>query len=565
MGEPPASTLLSRLKQRKVVRWAAAYLGSMWLTLQVLGFFSQTFAWPPLILRSIAVVLGAGFLAVLILAWYHGEKGRQRVGGVELALLAATVGLAGAGVAWVARPTGAIPGGTAAADLPAAAAAQESLAVLPFADLSPERDQEYFSDGLAEELLHALARLPGLRVAARTSSFSFKGQNVAVDSVARALRVTHVLEGSVRSAGGRIRVSTNLVNAATGYRLWSETYDRELTDIFRIQDEIARAIVVALQLQLSPGQAGPLVLEETSDPEALKLYLRGRHAWNRRMLPSIRAAIEYFQQAVERDPGYARGWAGLADAFAIMPAYEGGSPSDWFGKAEAAALRAITLDSTLAEPHAALGFVYTQTGRIMAAEREFRLALKLNPGHATTYQWYGMHLGRTGQAEEALRASRRAHELDPLSPVLALNTAIDLYHTHRIEEAIETFRRLIEVEATFGVAHAHLARALAFRGDMEEAGAAAARALQILGFQTHGRALTSAGYALARAGEHEQARAILTELERRVDSGSINPGGYGPAAIHVALGEYDQALDWVARAAEQQHFYPLSFPEFDPL
>ena len=297
-----------RVRQRKLVQWAVAYLAAAWLILQVLSLLAEPFAWPGVVLRAATVLLGVGFIGVLVLAWYHGERGRQHVSGIELILLAVVLALAGAAVWWVRDDS---PDQRADAQ-PVISVGRNSIAVLPFLDLSPGKDHEYFSDGITEEILNALARVERLRVASRTSSFSFKGRNVPIDEVGKRLRVQHVLEGSVQRSGERIRVTAQLVDAANGYHLWSERYDRELQDIFAVEDEISRAIVQSLEVEITGGHQDPLVARATESQEAHDLYLKGRYFWANRTPDGLRRAIQYFEQATQLDPNYARAYQGLA-------------------------------------------------------------------------------------------------------------------------------------------------------------------------------------------------------------------------------------------------------------
>jgi TolB-like protein len=352
--------LWNRLRQRKLFQWALAYLAGAWLLLQVLDLLAGRFGWPDALFRVAAVLLGVGFLAALVLAWYHGERGEQKVTAMEIGMLAGILVMAGAAVAFVGGGTGerAPAPDPAAARSPesAAVAEQGSVAVLRFADMSPAQDQEYLSDGIAEEILNALAKLEGLRVAARTSSFSFEGKDVPIPEIARQLEVAHVLEGSVQRAGDRVRITAQRIDAKTGYHLWSEKYDREIDDVFAVQDEIARAIVEALRVTLTGDRGGRLAEAGTDDIEAYSLYLQGRFYFNKYTEADLRRSIELYQQALAKDPGYARAsaaiafvWTGLADDWV--------APKEAYPQARAAALQALALDSTLSAGHVALGAV----------------------------------------------------------------------------------------------------------------------------------------------------------------------------------------------------------------
>ncbi len=302
-----------------------------------------------------------------------------------------------------------------------ATAPAASAAVLPFADLSPGKDQEYFSDGLTEELITSLSRIHGLRVAARTSSFQFKGRNADVREVGRKLDVGAVLEGSVRRSGNRLRVTAQLSSAKDGYQLWSDSYDRDLADVFAVQEEIARAIVSALRVRLGGGPDSSLAAQPTRNLEAYDLYLKGRFAWNQRTgAAALKEAVRYLEQAVAQDSSFARAWAALADAYILVVPYAGLSPTETWPKAKAAAQRGLLLDSTSAEAYTSLAYgsmLYEWNWR--AAEENFGRAIAANPNYATGHHWYADFLAGRGRLDESLEQMRRAHELDPLSRVIS--------------------------------------------------------------------------------------------------------------------------------------------------
>jgi TolB-like protein len=288
---------------------------------------------------------------------------------------------------------------------PRSPASGPSVAVLPFTNLSPEPGNEYFSDGMTEELITALGKVAGLRVVARTSAFAFKGRNADVREIGHALNVGTVLEGSVRRAGHRLRVTAQLINVADGYHLWADEYDRELRDVFQVQDELARAIVGALRvpLQLMALPDSALVRVATADPGAHDLYLQGRVFWNQRTPSALQTAARYFERAIARDSTYAEAYAGLAEAYVLLPEYADAPPRETFAKVKAAALRALTLDSTLGQAHAALGYAYMRYDwDWRGAEREFRRAVALTPSYPTAHQWYALYLITVGRSEEAL-------------------------------------------------------------------------------------------------------------------------------------------------------------------
>lgn len=429
--------LLERLKQRKLVQWTLAYMAGAWLVLQVAAVLASVFSWPPFVLRALTVLLATGVLVATIVAWYHGESGTQKVGAVEVTMLAGILVIAGVAMRMVRGEASASHAG-APAELAAAANANPpthaSIAVLPFADLSAQRNQAHWSDGLAEELLDALGQVEGLNVAARTSSFSFKGQNVSLDSIGRALRVAHVLEGGVRTDGDRLRVTVRLVSTGEGNRvLWSESYDRQVVAVLQVQDEIARSVVRALQIELAEG---PGVRTLGNDPDGYVLYLQGLAALN---LRNMNRAIAQLEEAVERDPALARAHAALAYAHAVRPYHDFSvRPRASEQAGYAAVERALRMDSTLADAHMVLGVLRIHYAwDYLAGERDLRKAIALNPSFADAYRWLAQLYAYTGRDQEAVEAIYRAVEVDPLNSQMLCNVPRILAHVRRAAAAVE--------------------------------------------------------------------------------------------------------------------------------
>jgi TolB-like protein len=278
-----------------------------------------------------------------------------------------------------------------------------SIAVLPFRDMSPQKDQEYFCDGIAEELINALVKLEGLRVAARTSAFQFKDRDSDIKEIGEQLEVKTILEGSVRKSGNRLRITAQLINIEDGFHLWSEKYDRDLKDIFAIQDEISLAIVDVLKVKLLGDEKAKLVKKHTADQQAYNLYLQGRYFWSRRFEGGLQKAIDYFQQSIVKDSGYAHPYVGIADCFNILAYFGFMPPMDGFPKAKAAAMKALEIDGSLGEAHASLGWIKTFfEWDFTAAEMEFQRAFSLNPKYATAHEWYALLLAVLGKFDEAL-------------------------------------------------------------------------------------------------------------------------------------------------------------------
>ena len=467
--------------------------------------------------------------------------------GVTTALLL----LLGVALFWQGRKAPAAPAPSASS------AASATIAVLPFADMTPGGDHEYFSDGITEELINSLAQVEGLRVAARTSTFAFKGRQIDVREVGDKLNVATVLEGSVRRTGNRLRISAQLINVADGYHMWSKTYEREMEDVFTIQEEISRAIVETLKGRLAGAAAA---IERTVvEPAAYDLYLKGRHAWHRRTEEGIRRALSYFEQAVEQAPAYARAHAGLADAYAVLGFYDYLSPREAFPKAEAAAKRALELDPTLAAPHSTLGYValyYRWDWR--RAEREFQRAIQLDPNYSTAHQWYANFLTAMGRFDEAEREMRRAQELDPLS--LIANAALGwvYYYAGDYQRAVEQSLRTLELDPNFRLAYLWGGLAYEQLGRTDEAIQMLERSLAL----SAGSAINVAAlaHAHAAAGSRGRATEMLTAMlppeERYVPS-------YEVAKVYLALGQEGEALDWLERAYEQRS-HSMAFLKVDP-
>jgi TolB-like protein/tetratricopeptide (TPR) repeat protein len=431
MATVDLGSLWDKLRRRKVVQWGLAYSAGAWGLLQGLEYVSDTFGWPQQLQQVATLALLVGLPIVLVIAWYHGDRGEQRVTAIELAIITLLF-LVGGGIFWryeralEEAPSAAMPqepvSGVPAATEPAVE--QQSVAVLPFENMSDAAGSEYFSDGLAEEILNALAQIPGLRVPSRTSSFSFRGKQSDLQEVAGALRVAHVLEGSVRRDGQRIRVTAQLIDARTDSHLWSKTWDRQLEDVFTVQQEIAQEIAGSLKVQFAGG-GGPRGVG-TQDVEAYEHYLQGRHLWRQRGEGPLRESIEQFEAAIRLDPGFARAHSALAASHVVLVSYTSADVplESLLNAAQTHAQRALSLDPSLAEAHAVLASVLEERWQWQAADAENRRAIALDPSDSTAQQWYSEFLGRMGRVRDAEAPIERALALDPLSPVINLSAAL---------------------------------------------------------------------------------------------------------------------------------------------
>ncbi|HEX6063578.1 MAG TPA: tetratricopeptide repeat protein [Longimicrobiales bacterium] len=547
---PPSSpsSLFRALKDRKIAQWAVAYLAAAWLVVQVVALIGGQFGWPDALQRAVTVALGMGFFAVLILAWYHGERGQQRVTLLELALLVVVV-IAGIGaVVYAARPEASTA--DESESLLPTAAEHASIAVLPFADMSVARDQEHFSDGMTEELLNALAQIEGLRVAARTSAFAFKGKNEDARTVAQRLGVSKIVEGSVRKSGNRVRITAQLIDATNGYHMWSATYDREVADLIEVQEEIARAIARALEarLQLLDVPSNRLVRAHTTDAEAHDLYLRGRYYWNKRTPEALRQSLASFQHAIQRDSTYALAYAGVADTYMSLFDYGVLPEAEASRDGRAAAQRALQLDSTLAAAHNSLAHAHLHAWRWDDALREFRRAIELDPSYAPAYHWYALALTAIGRTQDAVTVMQRAHRLDPLSIRINVDLGMAFLAAHRYDEAIEQERKTLELEPGIGTPLWITGMSYEQKGMLADAIRYYQLALEKA--PTSANYLAALAHAQAKSGQAAEARRILAELESRKGAAAVSP--FFIALVYAGLGDVDRGLHWLQRSVEER-------------
>ena len=434
-----------------------------------------------------------------------------------------------------------------------------SIAVLPFSHLSSDPGDEHFCDGLSEELLNALARVEDLKVAARTSSFSYKGKDAKVGEIGEALGVSTVLEGSVRKSGSRLRITTQLIDTKDGYQLWSERYDREMRDIFEIQDEITLAVVSALKLKLFGAEKSAVLKKGTANAEAHELYLRGRALWNRRTQADFERAIEYFESAIALDAGYALAYAGLADCYTFLAYYEAFSPGEMAPKAKAAVERATELDASLAECHSSLSMYKVFFEYDMGAgERELCNAISINPNSSLAHYWLSALYSLLGRFGEALSEGRKALELDPLSPIVNASLARTFCSAGKYDEAVELSKRNFEISPDFFFSHWVLGWAYERMGRLEESIDHFRKAVTIGGFLMFGHL----GRALIKGGHQAEARELLAELGEKSKNRFISP--VPSAIIHASLGDTSEGLRLLEQAWEMR-IISLIWIKVDPV
>jgi len=422
-----------------------------------------------------------------------------------------------------------------------------SIAVMPFVDTSPKHQDEYFGDGLAEEIINALSRVPGLRVVSRMSAFGFKGNNVDVRVIGQKLNVSAVLEGTIRRFRTRLRISVRLVDTVDGFQVWAETYDRQARDIFAVQDEIAQQIVAQLKMQSQNASREPLVQPPTNNIEAHNLYLRGRFHFSRRTPESLKKSIRCFKAALQKDPAYSLVYAGIADANALL-----GN----LAKAKLAALKALRTDEELAEAHCSLGLIRMYHDRDWkSSEREFKRALELNPSYATGHHWYALLLEHAGRFGEATVEIKRALDLDPLSLITGAAVARIHLHAGDLNEALNYAQRTVELDPNFHAGHIVLGWIYRKKGMFREAYSELEKAYQLGGDWETFADMVSVD---AIAGRVSKARSGLRKLEQAHRKKAVS--AYLIAAVYTALGEHGRAFEWMERAFKEKSTYIADLP-----
>ncbi len=463
-----------------------------------------------------------------------------------LVLLAAVFAL------WRARP----------APPPPATPSRVMLAVLPFRNLAEAAEEEYFSDGLTEEMITQLGQLSPdrLGVIARTSAMHYKNTAKLVTEIGKELGVDYILEGSVRRAGDRVRIAAQLVQIRDQASLWSQNYETTLADVFAIQSEVARRVAASLAVELLPPQQARLASRPTVDVRAHEEYLKGRYHWSKRTEEGLRTSLEHFQRAVEADPAYALGYVGTADSYNLLADYGALPPRDALLRARRAALRALELDPLLAEAHASLAWTTLVHDRdLRAAQQGFERAISLSPGYASAHQWHAFALRAAGRHEEALRAVRRAQELDPLSLIINAVVAWHHYYARDYDEAVAQCQRVIAMDPSFSRVYSYLGWSLLQQGRHDAALDALRKASDLFG-RTPARQLELA-YALAVAGRPADARALLDAMLARSKNQYIESDLI--ARVYIGLGEHDRAFEWLEHALEE-HAPKLVLLRVDP-
>ena len=557
---------LAELRRRNVIRVAIAYLAVSWLVMQAGTLIFQTLELPGTVSKALLALLAIGFIPTLIFSWIYEltPEGLKRESEIEqgasitrltgrkldylvIGVMAAVIGLllldrfvllprqAARAAASVAPSAPASPAAAQPATEPAPA--QASIAVLPFVNMSDEKSNEFFSDGISEELLNLLAKIPQLQVTARTSSFAFKGKEIGITEVARQLHVAHVLEGSVRKSGNAVRITAQLINAATDTHLWSQTYDRKLDDIFAIQDEIAADVVKQLKVTL----LGAAPKARTTDPEAYALYLQAVQLGRQNTEEAFKQSDEVFRKALAIDPRYAPAWADLSGNLAneagqgLLPSKEG------FAQAREAATKAVAIDPEYAPSHARLGRIAMYGDNDLAgAARHLQRALALDPMDLDVLRNSATLLGSLSRLDEALALDEAVVRRDPVSVGALFNLGLDQRYAGRFDAAVASFRTVLRLSPGRGNAHAQLGTALLLKGDAQGALAEieqeTSEAWKMFG-------LPMAYHALGRKADSDSAMAALIAKYEK-------DAPYNIAYVHAYRGEADKAFEWLDKAVE---------------
>jgi TolB-like protein/tetratricopeptide (TPR) repeat protein len=439
---------------------------------------------------------------------------------------------------------------------------EKSIAVLPFDNLSRDPDNAYFCEGVQDEILTRLAKVADLKVISRTSTQHFKSTPDNLPQIAKQLGVAHIVEGSVQKASDQVRVNVQLINAMTDAHLWADTYDRKLTDIFAVESEIAKTIAETLQAKLTGSEQHAIAARPTANTEAHQLYLKGRFFWNRRTGNDLKKSIDYFQQAIAADPNYALAYAGVADAYVLIPGYSGANPRDCYPKAIAAAKKALELDDTLAEARTSLALaIWYYDFDLSQANREFQRAIELNPNYAIAHQQYGNNtLSAIGRFNDAIAEGKRAVELDPLSLVINADLGVDYYYARRYDEAIAQLRKLLEMDPGYYFAYVTLGQALEMKGARDAAIAEYQKAREL---NDDPLVLALLAHAYGLSGNKMEAEKILDQLKALSKARYVS--AYSFALAYLGLGNKEEALRWLEQSYQDRAGADIGWIRVDPL
>src|SRR5438094_4460086 len=560
----------AELRRRNVYKVAVAYAVVGWVIAQIATQIFPFLEIPNWIVRLVIILIAIGFPIALVIAWAFEitpqgiertevadtmpvAPGQKKHAWMYIAIVGAVLST---GLFFLGR-YGFRNATSSSSELPG-----KSIAVLPFDNLSRDPDNAYFAEGVQDEILTRLAKVADLKVISRTSTQRFKSAPSDLREIAKQLGVMNILEGSVQKANDQVRVNVQLINALTDAHLWADTYDRKLTDIFAVESEIAKTIVDTLQAKLTGSEKQLMAAQPTSDTTAYELYHKGRSFWEKRSGDNIPKAIAFYEQAIARDPNYALAYAGLAKAYILLPFYTGADRRDASVKAKEAALKALRLDSNLAEAHTALGKVlFFSEIDLAGATREYKRAIELQPNDATAHHWFGNDtLTAIGRFEEAIAQGKRAVELDPLSIVINVDLGETFYYARRYDEADRQMRKTLEIDPTSFYAHYNLGIVLQLRGDLSAAIAEYEKAKQL---GDNPLVSTLWAQAKAHAGDKDAALRMLSDLDKMSQHREVV--GYLRTLLYLSLNNKDEALRWLEQDFEERDGSNISWIKVDPL
>ena len=562
----------AELKRRNVYKVAITYVVVAWLLIQAASILLPTFEAPTWVMKAFVVFLALGFVISVMISWAFEAtpEGLKRTEDVppdavlptwsprKFATFIVAVAVIAAGLLayQFLRPKRPRQSEAATDAIP-----QKSIAVLPFDNLSEEKANAYFAEGVQDEILTRLAKVADLKVISRTSTQRFKSAPSDLRDIAKQLGVTNILEGSVQKSNDQVRVNVQLINALSDAHLWAEIYDRKLTDIFAVESDIAKTIADTLQAKLTGSEKRLIAKTPTVNPEAHELYLQGRFFWNKRTAANLRKSIDCFNQAIAKDPNYALAYAGLAQTWSILAAHNGGAPVDCYPQADAAARKALALDNNLSDAVAALASSKASYNFDYAgAKQEYERAIQLNPNDATAHHWFGAEvLAATGEQARELAELKRALELDPLSLIIQTNLGVAYLHNSRIDEAIAHFRKAIELDGTFHYAQRSYGLALELQGKIPEA----------ISYYEKAASLTDAPIELGMlgriygiVGRKDEAQKILERL--RQSRAQRYTAAYSLALVALGLGDKTEALHWLEEGYRDRDGDALGVIRVDP-
>ncbi|PYK13725.1 MAG: hypothetical protein DME64_12965 [Verrucomicrobia bacterium] len=567
------NNFFAELKRRNVYKVAVAYIVAGWALSQGIAQVLPVFDIPNLVIRLIVLLIIVGLPVALILAWMFEmtPEGIKRTATADAMPAAARskkhtwiyvvviAGLFSIGLFFLGRYSA---GNKESGRPPATAGSlpQKSIAVLPFDNLSRDPDNAYFAEGVQDEILTRLAKVADLKVISRTSTQHFKSAPENLPQIAKQLGVTNILEGSVQKAADQVRVNVQLINAITDAHVWADTYDRKLTDIFAVESEIAKNIAETLQARLSGSEKTSIAKTPTVNPEAYELYLKGRFFWNKRTGTDLRKAIDYFNQAIAKDPNYALAYVGLADSYLLLSSYAAVSPAESLPPARSALKKALELDDSLAEAHASFGLLTTLELDLHRALDELKRAVELKPNYATAHHWLALAHLTLAQFDSAISEAKRAIELDPLSLVINADTSWIYFSARRYDEAEAQVRKTLEIGPQFFLAHYYLGEVLQFKAHLSEAIAEFQKAFEL---NNDPYSLAMLGQAYGRNGQRDEAQKILARLNEEAKSHYVAP--YALALVQIGLGDKDRAIEELDHAYREQETNYLFGIKVDPM